>query len=353
MSQKTKCILETNLFNFEKILENFVSLNKIKLTKVDDAYFKIPSINDGDYLLKYNYNLNQLKTIAKNYNLKVTGTKPQLLNRIYDYLEGSKISIKIQKCARNYLQKKYNAAHGPAYIKRNLCTNGCDFLSMEEMNEIPCEQFFSYKDDDGLIYGFDLLSLQNLLYKSNGNLKNPFTTKQINIKIIEDFRNLLRLSRVMKVNICTELADISKDITNKKSVELKAVALFQAIDALGNYSNPQWFLELNRINLIKFLRELIDIWNYRAPLTQQTKRDICPPHGDPFKQLPSIQNLLIIENYDEVKRYVLDCLEKMVNTGIDKDSKCLGAYYILGALTLVNHDAATSLPWLYEAVAYI
>jgi hypothetical protein len=46
-------------------------------------------------------------------------------------------------------------------------------------------------------------------------------------------------------------------------------------------------------------------------------------------------------------------MENLVVTGINKDSKCLGAYYVLGALTLVNNDAATSLPWLYQAVCYM
>ena len=48
----------------------------------------------------------------------------------------------------------------------------------------------------------------------------------------------------------------------------------------------------------------------------------------------------------------LTVLEKLVNTGVDKDSKSLGAYYVLGALTLVNQDAATSLPWLFQSVGY-
>ena len=49
---------------------------------------------------------------------------------------------------------------------------------------------------------------------------------------------------------------------------------------------------------------------------------------------------------------LLAVLEKLVNTGVDKDSKSLGAYYVLGALTLVNQDAATSLPWLFQSVSY-
>ena len=136
-------------------------------------------------------------------------------------------------------------------------------------------------------------------------------------------------------------------------MELRALSLFQNIDALGNYSNAQWFNSLNRIQLIKFTRELVDIWCYRAPLTMETKRSICPPLGNPFSRLPNYNILQNMESIDDVRKYILDILEKFVNSGIDKDSKCLGAYYVLGALTLVNNDAATSLPWLYQALCYI
>jgi hypothetical protein len=224
---------------------------------------------------------------------------------------------------------------------------------MDKISEIPSEQFFSFKDDDGFIYGFDLLSLYNLIYKCNGAIKNPFNTKPISSKVIEDLRTLLRLSRLFKIDICTEISDVTKEVSDKKSIEIRAVTLFQNIDALGNYSNSQWFLSLNRIQLIKFLRELIDIWAYRAPLSIETKRSICPPIGNPFVRIPSIATLQIMENLDDVRKCILDVMDKFVNTGIDKDNKCLGAYYVLGALTLVNSDAATSLPWLYQALCYM
>ena len=99
------------------------------------------------------------------------------------------------------------------------------------------------------------------------------------------------------------------------------------------------------------MRELIDIWNYRAQLSNQIKRDICHPTGDPFRNL-SIQYIVTEENLWNVKKVVLEVLEKFVNSGIDKDSKALGAYYVLGALTLVNSEAATSLPWLFQSVNY-
>jgi hypothetical protein len=64
-------------------------------------------------------------------------------------------------------------------------------------------------------------------------------------------------------------------------------------------------------------------------------------------------NYVITEhNLDNVKKTILDVLEKIVNSGVDRDSKSLGAYYVLGALTLVNPDAATNIPWLFQSFSY-
>jgi hypothetical protein len=295
----------------------------------------------------------QLKSLAKIYKLKVTGNKPQLLSRIYSFLFLSNSVIKIQKMLRGHLQRKYNNLHGPASKNRGDCINSSDFYSMDDLKDIPLCQFFSYKDEDGFIYGFDLVSIHNLIYKCNGAIKNPYNRIAISAKVIENFRSLLRLSRVLKIPICIDTKDINAEITSKKSIELRALTLFQNIDGLGNYSDSKWFMELDRNRLIKFLRELIDIWSYRAPLSTETKRAICPPLGNPFNRLTSFAILQTTENLDDVRKCILEVAEKFVNSGIDRDNKCLGAYYVLGALTLVSTNAATSLPWLFQAVSYM
>ena len=272
---------------------------------------------------------------------------------LYIYLNLSQFIIKIQKKFRGYLHRKYEALHGPAFKNRSLCTNDSDFLTGDCFNKMDFSQFFSYADEDGFIYGFDLISLHNLIYKCNGIIKNPFNNKPIDSKVIEDFRSLLRLSRVLKINICTMIADVTKEVSDSKSVELRALTLFQNIDLLGNYSNSQWFLNLNRTQLIKFTIELYDIWAHRTPLTNEVMREICPPFGNPFARMPRHNVLHALENIDDVRKIILTIMENLVVTGINKDSKCLGAYYVLGALTLVNNDAATSLPWLYQAVCYM
>jgi len=335
---------------YDKISNGIQTLKKTEKIKDDSETVYIPQIKDYNILLINNYNVNKLKLFAKHYKLLASGNKNEIISRLYSYLYLSNLAVKIQKIIRGRIQRRYFKAHGPAFNNRSLCTNTIDFLSMEDISEITKEQFFSFKDDDGFIYGFDILSFHNLMYKCNGVIKNPFSTKPISSKTLEEFKTFLRLSKILNIDICTELSDITKSVSSHKSVELRAISLFQNIDALGNYSNASWFMSLNKIYLIKLVRELLDIWLYRAPLTLETKISICPPLGTPFSRL-QLHNLQTIENIDEIRNLILDILEKFVNTGIDKDSKCLGAFYVLGALTLVNHDAATSLPWLFQSLS--
>jgi hypothetical protein len=302
-------------------------------------------------ITNYNYNVSQLKIIAKNYKLKISGNKNELVSRVFTFLYLSSYIIKIQKVFRGHIVKRYIRLHGPAATKRNLCTNSTDFVSMEPLEEIKFNQFLSYKDEDGFIYGFDITSLFNLFSK-NGNINNnPYNRNKIPDTILKNIKTLLRLSKILKITIVLDLEDETPSISEEKVVELRALSLFQNIDSLGNYSNCNWFLSLNRNQIIRFVRELADIWSYRAQLSVETKRAICPPNGDPFRNL-NMSVIHISQNFNIVKKVVLEVLEKLVNTGIDKDSKSLGAYYVLGALTLVNQDAATSLPWLFQSLNY-
>jgi hypothetical protein len=216
--------------------------------------------------------------------------------------------------------------------------------------KINFHQFISYKDEDRFIYGFDINSLYNLFLKSKSNT-NPYNRRIIPEFVFKNIKSIVRLSRILKININLQFDDDTKNISSEKAIELRALSLFQNIDALGNYSNPQWFLSLNRNQLIKFVRELCDIWNYRAQLANETKRNICPPNGDPFRNL-SMPYIHTEQDMNNVKKIILEVLEKLVNSGADSDSKALGAYYVLGALTIVNETAATSLPWLFQSFGY-
>ena len=345
--------ISKEMTDYMKVLEstNELCVQEVAQEKITEEKFYIPSITNYTDLLKYNYTIPQLKLIAKSYKIKTAGNKSELLLRAFTYARMSYFVQKIQKIVRGNIQRQYNSAHGPGFLKKKLCTNETDFFTMEPITELPTSQFFSYMDVDGFIYGFDIISLYNLILKSGSNVKNPYNRMDIQPTVIQNIRTLIRLSKVLRIPIEINIKDANINLSSKKSLELRILDLFQNIDALGNYSKPEWFSNLTRSQLYKFMRELMDIWNYRVQLTIDTKRAICPPNGDPFRNV-SLNYIQIENNMDEIRKNILNILEKFVNTGIDRDSKALGAYYVLAALTLVNDQAAEALPWLYQSVSY-
>ena len=343
--------LEDYMNEIKNKCEKYISIQK-KLEKVPIDDFTIPNEDSYQLITKYSYTIKQLKSIAQNYKLKISGIRSELVNRIYIYLRLSHFIIKIQKIFRGFLPRRFHFYHGPALRNRSLCTNNTDFISMEDIALIPYRQFFSFKDIDGFIYGFDILSLYNLIQKSGkNNLKNPYNRNNIPECVFKYIASIIRISKILNINIDIVIEDDKTSLSLQKLVELRSLELFQNIDYLGNYSSCEWFLSLNRIELIKFMRELCDIWNFRAQLSSEIKRSICPPYGDPFRNFGlsyiSHENDLFL-----VKKNILEVLEKFVNSGIDTDSKSLGCYYVLGALTLVNQNAALALPWLYQSFSY-
>jgi hypothetical protein len=344
------------VFKYEKNIR----MNKklIKLNNDHEQDMTHVTIYDYKKLTEYNYNIQQLKIIAKGYKLKLSGNKKELLNRIYIFLFLSSYIIKIQKLFRGRLQRKFNTFFGPALKNREICTNNTDFVTMEDLKDVPYGQFYSFKDNDGRIYGFDIASIYNLIYKNIDSINiskiggvNPYNRNKIPTFVMIDLKMIIRTSKILKIFINLDFENDIGNVSTSKSVEMKALALFQNIDSLGNYSSPEWFLTLNRNQLIKFLRELSDIWNYRAQLSNEVKQNICPPIGDPFRNI-NISYIMNETDLLNIKKNILDILEKFVNTGIDRDSRTLGSYYVLGALTLVNESAASALPWLFQSVSF-
>ena len=78
-----------------------------KTLKINDDNIVIPTIKNYDEISKFNYNLSQLKMIAKTYKLKISGNKNQLISRVYSYLYFSSFIIKIQKIFRGLIARKY------------------------------------------------------------------------------------------------------------------------------------------------------------------------------------------------------------------------------------------------------
>tara|TARA_B100000035_G_C21033900_1_gene569837 strand:+ start:978 stop:2012 length:1035 start_codon:yes stop_codon:yes gene_type:complete len=317
--------------------------------KINNNDLIIPKYKDYNNILTINYNLTQLKKFIKHYKIKISGNKDELKKICYNFLYYSFYINILQKKCRNNLIKKYNLLHGPAFIKKHLCINDVDFCTLDNIKEINIYHFFSFKDADNFIYGFDIQSIYNLYLKNSNKLENPFNTKLIDKKILTDLLEIIRLSKILNIKLDLNYDKID-NFNEKKKLDFKILELFQKIDSLGNFTNISWFNSLNKYSLIIFLKELIDIWNYRAMLTLETKFNICPPFGDPFRNLNFNMRNINSYHFNVIKKNIINVMDELINKGINNEYKSLGASYILCSLTLVNNDAAEALPHLYWSV---
>jgi hypothetical protein len=325
--------------------------NEVEVPKKEQPEFIIPT--KETFTINNKYTISQLKQTCKHYNQKISGTKRDLNERIEHYFKIQSVIGKLQRFWRKSIYKKFMRLRGPARMKRELCVNETDFYTMEPIKDIPYSQFFSFKDKDGVIYGFDIVSLYTLLYNlEENNPLNPYNRNSFPKYMKRDLVTLLRLSVSLNLKINTVMETQEVEIVNpEKELEFFSLSLFQYIDQLGNYTDPNWFWSLDNIKVVRFIKELNDIWTYRAQLSDQTKRDICFPSGNPFRNI----NLYSISSYMPLfvlKKIALQIIEQFVKGGTTHANKCLGANYVLCALTLVNYQAANALPWLHQSVSY-
>ena len=305
------------------------------------------------------YNLNDLKLLCGHYGIKKSGTKPELTLRIYTHLKQSCLIVKIQRKFRKYIAVKYRTLNGPAFLRSKRCVNDTDFYTFDTLDNIDPHNLFSFLDDDGKIYGFHIASIYNLIISSYPDITNPYNRNTIPLRVIQNVYEKLIFGSLLNIKVSIKLDDDddndsepSNKITPEKQEELFIVGLFQHINTLGNYSDSEWFTTLRRNDFMRFIRHIYDIWCYRANLSQETKERICPPNGNPFMLNNAFVNINIIHllTEAELKTFCVSIIDRMVMRGINREDQCLGAFYVLATLTIVNQDARNALPWLYEAV---
>lgn len=320
-------------------------VKKNKKNKVSIDEFEVLSYGQYNELVERNYNVSQLKSMCRFYKQKVSGNKRELIFLLYNYLKYSHFAVKIQSCFRGHLLRYLDKLRGPG-LKEN-CVNETDFYTLEDLKGLDISQFYSFKDKDGFVYGFDICSLWNMIVKEKQK-QNPYNRNDLPVhKIYNDIRSIVKIHKLFGLKINLELDNDLSQFSQEKQVEMRAISLFQKIDDNGFITDANWFLKLNRSGLKRFLAELVDIWQYRAQITNETKRKINPSHGDPFFSFNI--NVLMHKCFEVLRNRILDIIEIFITKGEDSDARSLGTYYVLGALTTVCHDAAVSLPWLYES----
>ena len=302
--------------------------------------------------LRYNtVTIKDLKFTLKYYKLSQIGTKRILFDMLIElfysllpFLQNLDYIIKLQKWYKKRIQMKICQLKNQ-FLYKGECVNTSDVLTMELLSDINNEYLIYYRDEKGFIYGFDIRSLDKLL--KNGNV-NPYTSKEIEKETVIKIKQLIKylsLSGLYIVdNPTDELSNIPEFNTKRKIIKI-----FQDMDNLDQYTNPCWFLDLNTTNLIKFYKELEDIWNYRLNLDKETKKRICPPNGHVFIVEP--KNVLKEHNNkDKLQNLCLTVIDRLINSATDRSDRVNGCIYVLLSFVIVNNSAAEALPSYYAMV---
>lgn len=353
------------------------SKNNVLIEEEPETNVIIFKPSEHEKMKNVKYSLSDLKTLCSYYGIKKSGTKPELTQRIYMHLKQSYYIVRLQRNFRNFISAKYRILCGPGYLHTTNCVNDTDFYTFDKLSNIKPTEIFTYRDNDNKIYGFHIASIFHLIISSYPNITNPYNRKIIPAGIINNLYERLIYGSLLRFRVSIKLDDQDEEdentngvvgvgasggsgggfglnggLSREKQEEMFILDLFQHINTLGNYSDSEWFIALSRADLIRFVRNVYDIWYYRANLSQDMKERICPPSGNPFVLNNTHVNLnvLTLLTDPEIRTICVSIIERMVRRGVSREDQCLGAFYVLATLTIVSQDARNALPWLYEAV---
>jgi hypothetical protein len=140
--------------------------------------------------------LPDLKAFARYYKLRITGTKPELIERIETHFKKSKKAEVIQAIFRGHLVRFSIKLRGCALRKRTMCVNDSDFYTLDPIDEIDYNDFYSYVDKGGFIYGFSVSSLISL-FKRKGHITNPYNREKLDFKTMNEIFLLYKLGNIL------------------------------------------------------------------------------------------------------------------------------------------------------------
>jgi len=300
--------------------------------------------------------LPELKQYAKDLNIRVSGNKGDVKDRIEQQIKKEVNSVTIQKTFRRHLVLNWMKLKGT----RENCVNETDFYTMEPLNEIPYLNFIKYVDTTHNVnYGFDIKSLCTLATK-NKKFENPYNRENMKVPFGTKMIKVVKLTNILfpgndlfnEIGTIHESANMFVEQQTREQVffaryeelqqmplDQRITDLFIHIDSLGNYSNRQWLSNLNEDRLYYLILKINQLW-HRIPHSLRNR--ICP-YISPFS--PEVfgagqVNLTV--------SMVVKMAEILVHSGLDDEHKQLGAMYFLSGLTLVSLNARNQLPWLYE-----
>jgi len=294
--------------------------------------------------------------------------------------------IKLQRWIKNNLKSFSKRLHG---LPRERAVNDSDFVSLDDIKDIPDKDFIALEDVQGFVYGFNLDSVVDLILKSDENFMESFKKQQKGqngicyrqyvhtlynhynkIKINNPYtRDLLpgefklRVIQLYARNIfkamqtklpthfnATGTASIGSGagaFTNdlRQRVRNKCFTIFQKIDMFGYMTDIAWLMDENIKNLKFFYKRLALQWNIEFGLNNTARYRIARTHNL-FSQ-SHLQDIMLsrADKYILLDK-ILETMNALVSNGETEGDKNTGCILILYALAAINPRCIAANPWL-------
>lgn len=275
-------------------------------------------------------------------NVKKQSQRSRLFKRLEKYMEHIDEIVKVQKLVRGFIVKNNIKYRGISCYARHLVNNDTDFLTFDEISSIPVKNYYSYKDNGGFTWGFDIATFKELINNPDVDCTNPYNTQKIDDSAVGVFRKLLlNIEKIHKV-------EIEKAVINDPFIKMqqKCINVFQKMDKLEQYTQCEWFTDLNVLQLKELYKQMLDLWDYRINLSDSEKRKYVTS-GKLFTENVSFINKCNDKN--KLCDILLDNFDKLVTEGKTRSDRTTGALWILSGLTLVSNGARDALPWLFQS----
>ena len=232
--------------------------------------------------------------------------------------------------------------------RRSKPNNIDDCGTLENLLEVPIEYYIQYQDaTDNLWYGFDIRTLESIL--ASKNPVNPYNTKNLksNEKLMENYSH----KKLFILNNNRKMSHDSPKLTESQRFSQFVVRVFQKFDELGQYTDTEWFTTLSIEQLKQFYHLANDMFDYRAQLTDEMKKNIVK-NGLIFHNFKSTLSKFKNIHIRILQVEILREMERVIDEGVDKEFKILGMNLILSALVEVSHRASLALSHLVQSTFF-
>lgn len=300
--------------------------------------------------------LHELKPLLKQYGLKLTGNKSELIGRLRNHKLQSEKVVAIQRIFRGYMARlwiKLKKGTGKS------CVNEMDFYTMEPIDEIPFYYYIHYTEEtSNTSYTFNIMSLCSMISKS-GKFENPYTRENMKRSCGPLLAKIIRLTLILfphheivkelkevyttdKITVDTLAPVVIQPIQN---LDRRITELFIAIDTLGHYTQKEWFMNLSNAQICTLVMRINTLW---ATTTNEVRQNISPGLSPFSVQNTGVTRMTLDRTLEENRAITIKIGESLVYKGTNNEYKIMGVMFFLTGLTTVSYPARIQMPWLYD-----